>query len=339
MPAAPAPARPLFLFSVSSIGDLVLATLTFDLAVRRGLRALTVVGPPTAPALLHADAGVAATRIVRSTAPLGWRREVLRQLLAARHAGAAIANLEVYPPRFTFVRRVAALLRLRAFTLDLPALRDDNARSASGEPTQRPHRAHHYARVFDDDGDGEPPAPRLSVDEAAHEAIEHRLRREVEHEGLAARADRALLARPRIVVHGGSTEGARRPPHSLLAATLAILARERPVLPVFVGTPDELGDAMRLEAALPRELPHLNLCGRLPLAELPALVQGAALFVGGDSGPLKIAEAVGARTLSFWAPGATAASFAGPRGAGHTMLTFDAPVETAERAALALLMA
>ena len=73
--------------------------------------------------------------------------------------------------------------------------------------------------------------------------------------------------------------------------------------------------------------------------ELPALLRGAALFVGGDSGPLKVAEAVGARTLSFWASGATAAAFAGPRGSGHVALPFDSDAEQAAAAARALLSA
>lgn len=332
--AVPAPARALFVFSVTSIGDLVLATLSLDWATRRGFPRIALVGAPTAAPLLHGDARLTALRTVRSRSSWGWRREVLGHLLAARRAGAQVANLELYLPRWAFVRRVTALLRLSTHTLDLPALRDDNARAARGEPTSRPHRAHHYAHAFGDGDD--PPNARLCVERAAQAAVELRLRREAEHEGLIARGSRELLAWPRIVVHGGSTEPARRPPQALLAAVLATLARRQTILPVFVGTPEELGDAMRVEALLPREQPRLNLCGRLPLGELPALAASAALFVGGDSGPLKVAEAAGARTLSFWAPGATAPSFAGPRGLGHVALSFAASEAHAGQAALGL---
>lgn len=332
-----ADARPALLFSVSSLGDLVLATLAFDLAARRGFGPLTVVGAPTAPALLQRDPRVAALRVISSSSPLRWRLDVLQALLEARRARATVVNLEVYPPRWSFVRRAARALRLPALALDLAALRDDNARSARGEPTSRPHRAHHYAGAFTDDG--EPPPSRLVVDEATCAAVERRLAREAGHEGLLARDRHAPLERPRVVVHLGSTETARRPPPDLAAATLRALGESGAILPVFVGASTELADALRAEAALPPDLPRLNLCGRLPLAELPALLRGAALFVGGDSGPLKVAEAVGARTLSFWASGATAAAFAGPRGSGHVALPFDSDAEQAAAAARALLSA
>ncbi len=328
-------ARHVFVFSVTSLGDLALATLTFDLAAPTGDTSLTVVGPPAAAALLPPDARVAAVRVVRSSAPLTWRRETLRHLLAARRARASVVNLELYAPRFGFVRRAARLLRLSARTLDLAALRDDNARSAQGRPTALPHRAHHYARAFDHAG--EPPAARLTVAPASRAALERRLRHALEHEALMARGDASLLARPRLVVHAGSSEVARRPPTALLAALVERLARASAGLTLLVGTSDELAGAMRLEAALARELPRLNLCARLPLAELPALTQGALAFVGGDSGPLKVAEASNVRTLSLWAPGATGPAFAGPRGAGHWTLPFDAQPAAVERATSALL--
>jgi ADP-heptose:LPS heptosyltransferase len=322
---SPATARPVHLFSVTSIGDLVLATSVFDLARADGA-ALTVVTAPPAAALLRADPRLSAVRLVRSSSPVGWRIETLRALLAARRARATLVNLEVYPARWAFLRRAASALRLPARTLDLPALRADNARSSHGEPTSWPHRAHYYARALD--CEGEPPPPRLLLDDEARAAVERRVRREVAHEGLPARVHEHV----RVVVHPGSTEAARRPAPALLASAVGAVGTHRRILPILVGTPDELGDALRLEAALSADVPRLNLCGRLPLGELPALIASASLFVGGDSGPLKVAEAVGARTLSFWAPGATAPAFAGPRGPGHAALGFDADSAAVTRA-------
>ncbi len=81
----------------------------------------------------------------------------------------------------------------------------------------------------------------------------------------------------------------------------------------------------------------MDACGRLDVRELAALTSQADLFIGGDSGPLKIAEAVGARTLSFWHRGQPSAAFAGPRGPGHAMLPATASAEEALAAARQLL--
>jgi ADP-heptose:LPS heptosyltransferase len=75
--------------------------------------------------------------------------------------------------------------------------------------------------------------------------------------------------------------------------------------------------------------------GRLTLPELAALLAMCDLYVGGDSGPLKMAEAVGARSVSFWGP--TSATFLGPRGPHHRTLPFEASPDEAAAAAMALL--
>lgn len=331
MPAARADgksARPVFLFSVSSIGDLVLATLAVDIIARRTHTPLTVVGAPTAPALLAGDPRIGSVRVVRSSHGVLWRAQVLRHLWAARRAGATLVNVEVYAPRWRFVRAAAARLGLECTALDLPAFKDDNLRSAHGELTRLPHRAHYYAQAVGEQG--APPAPCLHVSAEARAAVERRLRAVVERSGAGA------AAATRVVVHAGSTERARRPPPGLVAAALTALAAARPIFPVFVGAQDECAEAPQLVAALPLGQAVLHLCDRLPLAELPALIEGAGLFVGGDSGPLKIAEAVGAHTLSFWAAGATGPSFAGPRGDGHVTLPFDATPHAVSAGARAL---
>lgn len=321
-----ASARPVFLFSVTAIGDLVLATLAFDMIARRAGGPLCVVGAPAAPALLAHDPRVAQVRVVGSSRGLVWRAEVLRGLVEARRARASLANLEVYPPRWRFVSRAARVLGLRGWRLDLPALRADNARSARGERTTWPHRAHHYALAVGDAA-GEPPPPRLGVSAAARAAADLRLREHAARGGIAPPGAGACV----VVVHAGSSERARRAPPALVAALLAGLAATREVVAVCVGAADERPDAAHIAARTAAEggARVLDLCGSVPLGELPALIQRAHLFVGGDSGPLKIAEAVGTRSVSLWLPGATTAAFAGPRGAGHAAFEF-----TAEPAAL-----
>lgn len=57
---------------------------------------------------------------------------------------------------------------------------------------------------------------------------------------------------------------------------------------------------------------------RTSLLELAALIQGAQLFVGSDTGPLHLAAAVGTRCIGMFGPSPGAAC--GPYGVGHVVL-------------------
>lgn len=62
--------------------------------------------------------------------------------------------------------------------------------------------------------------------------------------------------------------------------------------------------------------PHVvNLTGRTNLNQLAALLRRATLFVGGDTGPMHIAQAVGTPTLALFGP--TNPAILGPRDAMH----------------------
>lgn len=309
-------------FSVSYIGDLVAATAALPLLVSQERR-VVVVAAPAAASLLRGDERVAAVRLVRSSRSVSWRAEVLAHLLRARQAGESVLNLEVYPPRWRFVVRWCQLFRLDARHLDLPALLEDNRRSALGEPTTRPHRSDYYALAVG----SQPPAPppQLAVDAA-----------------LAGRACERLLGgrtngQPLVLAHLGSSDPGRRPPLELMAALLRHLAADGACVPLLVGSASEAGLVRHVAERLGPTSPAVDACGRLDLRELAALTSRARLFVGGDSGPLKIAEAVGAHTLSFWHTGQPSAAFAGPRGAGHVTLPASVSSEAALAAARQLL--
>ena len=138
-----------------------------------------------------------------------------------------------------------------------------------------------------------------------------------------------------IVVHPGSSSSARRAPLASFTETLKqISAKESIAIVVIGGTLDESIAASLLQA-LPSTVHATNWAGQLSLVETGALLAQADLFIGNDSGPLKLAEAVGARTVSFWGP--SAPRFAGPRGEHHRTVHFDDPPEAAALAALALL--
>lgn len=65
-----------------------------------------------------------------------------------------------------------------------------------------------------------------------------------------------------------------------------------------------------------------NLAGKTTLPELAALLSGAALFIGNDSGPLHLAEACGVPSISFFGP--ETPNLYGPRGEKHTVF-YDRP--------------
>lgn len=131
------------------------------------------------------------------------------------------------------------------------------------------------------------------------------------------------------------------PPDRFVALTRALLAGPlagaRVVVLAGPGA-KEHGMAAPVLAALPEAI---DLAGQLSLSEAAACLEGAALFVGNDSGLMHLAAAAGAPTLGLFGP-TPAAEYApaGPRSAavlasGARMQ--DLSVEAALEAAVALL--
>ena len=183
---------------VAFLGDLALASLAFD-HLRERYRSVAVLVAPATAGLVVDDSRLSSVVPV-STSALGWRIGVFLELLRARREGRSVLNLEVYRPRWAFVRATAAQLGLRASSLDLDALVDDERRSSSGRPTRLVHRASHFAAAAGLSPD-DPPIPRLLPDP---------------HLVVAARKRLAAAGVPEtqsvVAVHVGSREAERRPP-------------------------------------------------------------------------------------------------------------------------------
>lgn len=116
-----------------------------------------------------------------------------------------------------------------------------------------------------------------------------------------ARLDGAGLGRaPLVAVHPGATDPRRRwPPHRLgeLGATLT----GRGARVVILGGPGDAALVRDIRAGLGAAAAHaVDLSGRLTMAGLVGVLERAALFVGNDSGPRHLAEAVGTATVGVF---------------------------------------
>lgn len=100
------------------------------------------------------------------------------------------------------------------------------------------------------------------------------------------------------VVHPGVSDSRRRWPAPCFAAVADRLVRAGARV-VVTGTGDEAPLVDEVLGAM--EEPALDLAGRLDLQALAALLARAAVVVGNDTGPLHLAEAVGAATVGvYW---------------------------------------
>lgn len=100
-----------------------------------------------------------------------------------------------------------------------------------------------------------------------------------------------LEEQPLLGIHPGSRSGARQWPIERYAAVAVSVWEEHRLRPVVLGDEQHLGRALvqRIgDAARP-----IDLTGRTSLGALSALIRRLTIFVGNDSGPAHVAEAVG----------------------------------------------
>jgi heptosyltransferase-1 len=108
----------------------------------------------------------------------------------------------------------------------------------------------------------------------------------------------AALPRPFALYH----PGARRPEKAWgeenFAALAAKVLSQRDLSPVISWGPGDEARARRLASLLPEATvaPHLDFAG------LAHAIASCTLFVAGDTGPLHLADALGARTLALFGP-------------------------------------
>ncbi len=122
-------------------------------------------------------------------------------------------------------------------------------------------------------------------------------------ESRSIEAERFLefVARPFVLYHPGAGQPEKALGEERYAELARRLERERGFFPVISWGP---GDEARL-ARMAELLPNAR---RPPLLDLPALahvIAAASLFVGGDTGPLHLADALGVPTLALFGPTAS----------------------------------
>jgi ADP-heptose:LPS heptosyltransferase len=115
----------------------------------------------------------------------------------------------------------------------------------------------------------------------------------------------ARLPASYALVHPGATSPSRRwPPERFAAVGDALAARGLAV--AVIGRSDERATAGSVAAAM--RAPCLDLCGQTDLGGLAALLRGAALLVGNDSGPAHLAAALGTSSVTVFLSGDPARS-------------------------------
>lgn len=103
-------------------------------------------------------------------------------------------------------------------------------------------------------------------------------------------------AMPVVTIHPGAGDPRRRwPLERFVEVGAAVLAAGASVL--LVGAEGDLPSTAVLKDALPGSI---DLAGRLSLGGLAAVLGGAAVHLGNDSGPLHLARAVGTRTVGIY---------------------------------------
>ncbi len=104
--------------------------------------------------------------------------------------------------------------------------------------------------------------------------------------------------RPLAVIHPGASDSRRRWPATEFAAVGDALAAAGAQVAV-IGMAEERDLVQGVIGAMRAEA--LDLCGRLSLRALTGLLHRTSVMVGNDSGPVHLAEAVGAATVAvYW---------------------------------------
>ncbi|MFN4914051.1 MAG: glycosyltransferase family 9 protein [Sphingomonadales bacterium] len=104
-----------------------------------------------------------------------------------------------------------------------------------------------------------------------------------------------------IVYHTGARKALRRWPATHFAALADYTYQTFNLSSIFVGTPEELPQIEAITKLM--QTPAVVAADKMSITELAALISKAYAFVGNESGPLQIADAMGVRSLSFFGPG------------------------------------
>ncbi len=123
-----------------------------------------------------------------------------------------------------------------------------------------------------------------------------------------------------IVIHPGGNWDLKRWPKENFVVLINRLVRERQAKVVIIGAGGEVNLAQEITSAV--EGFTINLAGATNLKQLLALFKRAQLVISADSGPLHLANSVGANVFAIFGP--TRPELTGPRGCGPaTILQHD----------------
>ncbi len=122
----------------------------------------------------------------------------------------------------------------------------------------------------------------------------------LERPSAAAEAFLASLPRPFALYHPGAGRPEKAWGEQRYAALAEALRRARGLFPVISWGPGDEARIRRMATLLPgsAQAPPLDLPG------LARLTAGSSIFVGGDTGPLHLADALGVPTLALFGPAA-----------------------------------
>ncbi len=142
------------------------------------------------------------------------------------------------------------------------------------------------------------------------------------HEAEALLEELLPGAAPRLAIHAGTTWNSKRMDPGFWAAATRLLAGRFPRIGLFLswgndGERTEAEEIRRLVGSGAAVLP------RTTLPELAALFKVCGHMMGPDTGPLHIAAAAGARTVSVFR--GSNGNYAAPRGPGHRFLQAPLP--------------
>lgn len=99
-------------------------------------------------------------------------------------------------------------------------------------------------------------------------------------------------------------------------AQLASMLYDEAMIPVIVGGQADRSLAQKIIAK--SKIPPIDLTGQILLKELAYILRNAKIVVGGDTGPMHLAAAVGTPVIALFGP--TDPLRNGPYGQGHTVL-------------------
>jgi ADP-heptose:LPS heptosyltransferase len=110
---------------------------------------------------------------------------------------------------------------------------------------------------------------------------------------------RDLFSRPVVAIHPGSGNVMRQWPSKHIPALIELLVEQNDVSVLLVGGRDDEEKANFIMRQVGRPDRVVSVAGMVPLRELPRLLAGCALFIGGNSGPKHIAAASGVPTIGI----------------------------------------